>query len=263
MNQNKENLIKLLKFIQEISEVPENDWFKIELLKTIDSTAKKPSENSNLLEIKRETEKISKYLAINPECSINYNYIKHNLLKTRLELDNLRMENVRYNMDEKDEMKRIYDFSINAFYQIENLINYYFFEIYPNINDLLSHLENVKESTFRRNNKERSVGDIRIAVKIFCFTKVNYNQEEMLESINIENLNKIRNEGLHRCSIIKKHSTEETKYLHKFLQVATFDSVHSLVNSLNHKIKTLLENKTLIPPPKPATIDDLVNKYKK
>ena len=59
------------------------------------------------------------------------------------------MENVRHDLKEKDEMKRLYDFCINAFYQIENLINFYYYEKYTNFEDLLGHIESFEESSFR------------------------------------------------------------------------------------------------------------------
>lgn len=191
-----------------------------------------------LINIKKDTSKITYFLDINPDCSVDYSYIKHKLLRKRLELDNLRMENVRYDLKEKDEMKRLYDFSINAFYQVENLINYYYFETFPNINDLLLHLENIPKTQFKRRD-EKNVGDITIATKIFSFNTTFYTNDPDFIGYNIDSLRQIRNEGLHRCSRIKSIENEN-KRLHKFLKYATFNSIHSLVNSLSLKIKSLL-----------------------
>ncbi len=227
----KESLEKLLVLIDEICKEEENLWFKNNLEKII-STDSLISNNS-FLEIKKDTTKIINILDINPSCSVDYSFISHKLLKTRLELDNLRMENVRYDLKEKDEMKRLYDFCINAFYQIENLINFFYYEKFPVIENLLYHLENIKDSRFKR-KEEKNIGDIAIFAKIYAFNKTYYSED--FTGYNIDSLRLIRNEGLHRCSRIK-NIENENKRLHDFLKHATFHSVHSLVNSLAVKIK--------------------------
>lgn len=240
MKNNNENLNKLLLLIKEISNEPENAWFEKEIKKMFDGKdSNSKNENASIHEIKKDTSKIIFYLKLNPSCSIDFSFINHKLLRTRLELDNLRMENVRYDLDEKDEMKRLYDFCINAFYQVENLINYYYFEKFPKIEDLLTHLESIEDTSFKR-KYEKDVGDITIATKIYSFTRTYFNFEnEKLVGMNIDSLRLIRNEGLHRCTRIK-NIENENKRLHQFIKFATFDSVHSIVNSLTFKIKLLL-----------------------
>jgi hypothetical protein len=229
----KESLEKLLILIDEICKNEENLWFKNDLKSKI--SISKPLSNSidTFIEIKKDTSKIINLLNINPSISVDYSFIKHKLLRTRLELDNLRMENIRYDLKETDEMKRLYDFCINAFYQIENLINFYYFEKFPKIEALLSHLENVQDSKFKR-KEEKNIGDIAIYAKIFAFNKTFYTED--YTGYNIDSLRLIRNEGLHRCSRIKSIENEN-KRLHDFLKHATFHSVHSLVNLLAEKVK--------------------------
>jgi|GEM_PF-6456399 len=235
----KETLRKFIKLIEEISNEPDNEWFKGELLKSLHKKIK--IENDTLIDVKKDTSKIVDFLDINPSCSVDYSYIRHKLLRTRLELDNLRMENVRYNLKEKDEMKRLYDFIINAFYQVENMINYYYFEKFPKIEDLLDHLEKIPRTKFQRKH-EQSIGDITISVKIFSFVSTFYKTDQDFTGYNIDSLRLIRNEGVHRISRIKNIENENQR-LHQFLKYATFDSIHALVNSLSIKINQLL-NKT-------------------
>lgn len=229
----KESLEKLLLLIDEICNEEENLWFKDNIGKIISRNNDGSIFKENFLDIKRDTSKIINFLDINPPCSVDYSFITHRLLRIRLELDNLRMENVRYDLKEKDEMKRLYDFCINAFYQIENLINYYYFEKFPKIENLLSHLENIPDSRFKR-KEEKNIGDIAIYAKIYAFNKTYYSED--FTGYNIDSLRLIRNEGLHRCSRIK-NIENENKRLHDFLKYATFNSVHSLVDSLTIKIK--------------------------
>lgn len=241
MNYNKERLLKLLKLVKEITDNPENLWFKESLLNTLKKVETTNLSLTTMIDIKKDTNKVVEYLSIKPECSIDYSFIKHSLLRARLELDNLRMENVRYNLSEKDEMKRLYDFSINAFYQIENLINYFYHEKYPKIENLLDHFESIETTRFKRTNEMKNIGDIYISTKIFSFNKTYNNTEtDMYVGMNIDSLRKIRNEGLHRCTRIKTIENEN-KNLHQFLKYATFDSVHSIVNSLALKIKVLID----------------------
>ncbi len=234
----KEQIESLLKLVTEIANQPGNEWVKASLLYKINKSEKKePSTQGSALfeDIKKDTNKVIELLEISPECSIDYSFIKHKLLRTRLELDNLRMENVRYDLKEKDQMKRLFDFSVNAFYQIENLINLYYFEKFSEFNSLLDHLEAIENTNFKRKEEMKSIGDITIATKIYSFNKTYYNGQSM----NIDNLRKIRNEGLHRCTRIAREEEENPK-LHKFLSYATFDSIQSTVNNLAFKIKNLL-----------------------
>ena len=219
MRYKKENLIKLLKLIEEISNEPGNEWFKEGLKAHLFDSKKTRNKNDRILfDIKKDTQKMVEYLEINPSCSVDYSFITHKLLKTRLELDNLRMENVRYDLKEKDEMKRLYDFIIiNGFYQIENLINYYYYEKYPRIEDLLVHLELIPNTKFKRKD-EKNVGDINIATKIFSFNSTFYKNDAEFIGYNIDSLRLIRNEGLHRCSRIKSIENEN-KRLHQFINL--------------------------------------------
>ncbi|MCX6197366.1 MAG: hypothetical protein NTY55_12095 [Flavobacteriia bacterium] len=240
MSADKNNLNKLIDFVIELSQLNGNDWFKKKLENHFSNIKKNDckSDSNIAAEIKQDTSKIIHFLEINPSCSVDYSFIEHKLLRTRLELDNLRMENVRYDLKEKDEMKRLYDFCINAFYQVENLLNFYYYEKFPNIEDLLPHLESIEGTSFRRKD-EKNIGDITIATKIYSFTRTYYASSEKFIGMNIDSLRLIRNEGLHRCTRIK-NVENENKRLHQFIKYATFDSVHAIVYSLSIKVKKLL-----------------------
>jgi hypothetical protein len=229
----KESLEKLILLINEICEDEANLWFKNKLKKLVGVTLESSDTNDSILEIKKDTSKIVYLLNLNPSVSVDYSFIKNTLLRTRLELDNLRMENIRYDLKEKDEMKRLYDFCINAFYQIENLINFYYYEKFPKINDLLNHIENIERTNFK-SKEEKNIGDIPIYAKIYAFNKTFY--KDNITGYNIDSLRLIRNEGLHRCTRIK-NIENENKRLHEFLKYATFSSIHNLVQSLATKIK--------------------------
>ena len=142
MDEKNKNLQNLLKLVKELSSKDDLEWFKNDLKKHFNNQEKTISPN-NSEQILSNTEKIKQYLSLSPELSLDYSYIPHKLLKTRLNLDNLRMENIRINLDEKNELKRFYDYIIYAFFQVENLINYYYHIKYPEIDTLLNHFESI------------------------------------------------------------------------------------------------------------------------
>jgi hypothetical protein len=238
--EDKEQLTFILSVLKQIPHSETNQWFWDEVLEVRKIVKKhninNPSNIGDLTIIKKNTSKIIDYLSLSPELSIDYSFIGHPLLRKRLELDNLRMENVRFDLKEKDEMVRLYNYIVNAFYQIENLINFYYHEKYKNIDSILTHLESIEGNQFKR-KKEKSVGDITIATKIYAFNKTFYQNDNIdFTGYNIDSLRQIRNEGSHRASRIKSIENEN-KRLHDFLKHTTFDSILTLVKDLAEKIK--------------------------
>ncbi|UAJ14346.1 hypothetical protein [Aquirufa lenticrescens] len=241
----KEQIESLIKLVTEIANQPGNEWVRRSLNEKFNNPTTIETSNggsSLIVDIKKDTNKVIELLEISPECSIDYSFIPHKLLRTRLELDNLRMENVRYDLKEKDHIKRLFDFSVNAFYQIENLLNYYYFEKYQKIEDLLYHFESIEGTHFKRTDNHRNINDISIATKIFTFNRTFYNSKNGSQGFNIDSLRLIRNEGLHRCTRISKIENENPR-LHKFIAEATFDSIQSIVKNLAEKVNQLLTSK--------------------
>jgi hypothetical protein len=159
-------------------------------------------------------------------------------VKDQLNKDNLRMENARLRISKESELERFYDFCVNAFYQVEQLINYYYGIKYPIFNDLVKHLETISytdkfgatQYVFKK-NKENSISEITISSKLNGFTNEFFKNTNI--AVNLSSLRQVRNEGQHRCEIIKNNRLEP---LHKFFKYNTFESVHSLVESLKTKI---------------------------
>lgn len=239
--EDKKQLEFILSVLKQIPHSETNQWFWDEVLEVgkvgEKENIKSISKAGDLTVIKNNTVKIIDYLSLSPELSIDYSFISHSLLRKRLELDNLRMENVRFDLTEKDEIVRLYNYIVNAFYQIENLINFYYHEKYKTINSILTHLESIENTKYRRKD-EKNVGDITIAAKIYAFNKTFYqNDDKDFTGYNIDSLRQIRNEGSHRATRIK-NIENENKRLHDFLKFATFDSILALVKDLAEKVKT-------------------------
>lgn len=216
---------------------------------------KKKPENSKseccdeLIPIKLNTEVIREHLSIRGNKSIDYEFILNKTVKEQLDKDNLRMENARFEISGKSELDRFYDFCVNAFYQVEQLINYYYGTKYPLIENLLIHLESiqytkyengidVKKNSFKRNafNPEKSIDEITIGSKLFAFRLEFYNVKYDYTGTNLDFLRLVRNEGQHRCEVIK-NNINENKKLHNFFKNNSFDTVHKLIDKLKITVK--------------------------
>ncbi|MES2565498.1 MAG: hypothetical protein V4565_01450 [Bacteroidota bacterium] len=205
--------------------------------------------HQDLIPIKTDTEAIRNHLSIRGNASIDYSFIKNEIVKSQLDKDNLRMENARFEISGKSELDRFYDFCVNAFYQIEQLINYYYGTKYPLIEDLLLHLESLQfpkkengvevlKNSFKRNvyKPEKSIDEITIGSKLFAFRLEFFNIKYDFTSINLDSLRLVRNEGQHRCEIIK-NNINENKALFNFFKNNSFDTVHILVEKVKNKVK--------------------------
>lgn len=223
-----DNLNKLLNFIDELAKDPENEWFRAELVKRFSvMDCSKMSEN---------LEDIRGVLQIRGRQSVDYNFINHNDLKNTLIIDNQRMENAALSLKELNEVERFYNFCVNAFYQIENLVNYYYYRFYNDINKLTDHLKEVTKNEqfpFIPTGKEKDISSIPMSTKLFCFGT------EFLDVIQRSNLSvmrEIRNAGSHRCQVIKKLKDKDD-LIYKFLEFQSFHTVRELLKKIAKKIE--------------------------
>jgi hypothetical protein len=208
--------------------------------------------NLDLLPIKEDTEAIRKHLEIRANVSIDYDFIKNDRVKKQLIKDNLRMENVRLNVT-KDELTRFYDFCISAFYQIEELLNYYYFLKFQdnsiglydflinnntNYKIMNSDDEAIKYKKEKKQNdlKEKSLSFITVADKITAFSFGFFDiKTGNYSGATMNSLRLLRNEDLHRCSIIEKNREEK---LNKFLFYKNYDAIRDAIKNTAQVIKT-------------------------
>ncbi len=227
---NKAHLKTLLKLIKEVTEIDGNEWFIIELSKTLDS------DSSSIVHSKLDN--IRYLLEIKAELSIDYSYIKNAAVKNQLEIDNLKMENVRFDLKEKDDFKSFYNFCLYCFLQIENLLNYYYHTKYNNIDLLVKHLEAI--SKYTKKDYHKNISDIPISTKIFSFS-TSYLPPKYGAELNTLRL--IRNFGFHRCDVIKNNATSDKKVdsIKHFLQTQTYDTVRNIIQLVSSIIDAELE----------------------
>lgn len=185
---------------------------------------------------------IREALEIRANNSISYDFILekgNQRLRDQLIVDNLRMENAAMNLTEK-EQERFYSFCANAFYQIENVVNFYFYIKLPNIEDLLTFIESATKNdgkyAFKRNVKKvyKSVGDIEITHKLNAICNTLFPNDKI--KITYSQLRQVRNEGAHRCMIIMEEH-DESNALYKFFKKNTFNSIRIALIKLVNRIK--------------------------
>ena len=237
MNEKDKN--KILDHIDKIEQYAKTDpWLMSELRRRFGG--------GNDYLIAQDIKEIRATLQIRGQNTISYAFITNTVLRNQLLVDNLRMENYALDLQTIDETERFYYFCVNAFYQVENLLNYYFYVRYSGIDSLLAHLEEATSKIpypFKRSGKEKNVGDIVVNTKLFVFCKDFFPFDENSTDYTYKTLNQlknVRNEGLHRCDVIKKNQKED---LYNFFKNQDFNTIRTLLKKVTAKIEEELNSK--------------------
>lgn len=172
---------------------------------------KKNSEQSKsdccdeLIPIKSDTEAIRNHLEIRANVSIDFEFVKNERVKKQLIKDNLKMENSRLDIQIKNDTERFYNFCVEAFYQIEELVNYFFISKHPT--DAVAYL---KTKNSQINITELDFLKIEISKKLYVFESLFYygqidvNGRTIRYESTINLIKDVRNEDSHRCNIIEQ-----------------------------------------------------------
>ena len=220
----------------------QNPEFYQEMQKLFGKTASASDVNMNS-NISSDIAAIRSALEIRANASITYSFVKYQRLRDQLIIDNLRMENAALNLQDP-EADRFYVFCVNAFYQVENILNYFYHTVFPEVESLLKEIEDATQDEkndfrFRRTGKEQNVGSIPVAHKLNAFFN-SYLPEESSLKWSIGTLRQVRNEGEHRCDIIRQEK-DENNNLYKFFKSKTFNYVRidliKFVNAIEYKLK--------------------------
>ena len=108
---------------------------------------------------------------------------------------------------------------------------------------LLTHIEECTKSTkhpFKRKESEKSVGEVDIDKKIYAFCNEHFPYSDKREDFTLKNLSDlrhVRNEGSHRCSIIKEEKNEK---LYDFFKYQDFNTIRALLKKVSAKIEEQL-----------------------
>ena len=220
----------------------QNPEFYQEMQKLFGKTASASDVNMNS-NISSDIAAIRSALEIRANASITYSFVKHQRLRDQLIIDNLRMENAALNLQDP-EADRFYVFCVNAFYQVENILNYFYHTVFPEVESLLKEIEDATQDEkndfrFRRTGKEQNVGSIPVAHKLNAFFN-SYLPEESFLKWSIGTLRQVRNEREHRCDIIRQEK-DENNNLYKFFKFKTFNYLRidliKFVNAIEYKLK--------------------------
>ena len=216
-------------------------------MKKIFGKSESSSDLPILTSVSSDVTAIRSALEIRATESLKYNFVKVPRLRDQLIIDNLRMENAALNLQEK-ESDRFYIFCVNAFYQLENIINYYYHVMFPNVNDLLNEIEiatsrDPEEFQFKRKGNEKTVVDITVYYKITAICNSLFTDNLQLK-MTLNNLRKIRNEGEHRCQVIWERR-DESNNLYQFLQTATFNSVRTALLKVVSTIEVVMQERVV------------------
>lgn len=192
---------------------------------------KEPKNNTSesyekLVLVKSDTIAIRNHLEIRADVSIDFDFISNERVKKQLIKDNLRMENSRLDSQIKNDTERFHSFCVEAFYQIEELINYYFGIEYSFENFIVL----LQQKNPGKIYNQKHVSDIAIAEKIFVFEGIfYYSQVDVLgKAIHYDSIitfiRELRNEELHRCSSIEKDTEQIVdKYKDLMKKIAVFN----------------------------------------
>jgi hypothetical protein len=170
--------------------------------------AELPTQSAELAEMTqllRDTIKELKILTeIKATASISYDKIKIDWVKKRLVSDNLRMENVLYNINISD-TERFHSFCSNAFFQIENLLNYYYYSKYTNFSDCISYFKS-KGTKFDDNRDPHKLSHIQSYSKLYCFESEFYYDPKGITFYDsqLDMIRQIRNLESHRCDVYRQ-----------------------------------------------------------
>lgn len=243
----KENKDKLLKGVIEIAKVDSD--FKNRLLHSLSATTMPV-----LSEIGSDIKDIIIKLGISKKSTIDYDLIKDPNTKLELQIDNIHMSNAYYEIRLPNETERLrvdghfLDLCTYAWFQIENLLNYYFYIKYKDINKIKSKIQDHCKSMpmpYNPQNDPKTIEDIKSIYKITAICDIfrewyPLDKEKKdgtyfsTKEATLNGLRGLRNKCIHKSMIIFDESfleQEKNKNINNFL---TYNDKNTIVDSVKH-----------------------------
>lgn len=155
--------------------------------------------------------------------SITYDFITVQRIKDQLIIDNLRMENTALNL-QLVEQDRLTIFCVNAFYQLENLLNYYYQTTISNIDDILTEIEFFTSNEIDKkgivrsfkakigDSREKFITDIQMYHKINAFCNKFFPNNNKYLKISLNDIRKVRNKSEHRSDKNDEQEIKSSEY---------------------------------------------------
>lgn len=145
-----------------------------------------------------EVASLKQLLSLKAEPSVDYNDITHLATQKHLRVDNLSMEEAALNLSHSD-TERFYNFCSRATFQIENLLNYFYWKRPNGLEALVALLQN--KGTVFYEGVPKKVSGVKTYSKILAFeTEFYYPLGEQNSKLQI--INRVRNLDSHRCSVL-------------------------------------------------------------
>jgi RNA-directed DNA polymerase len=137
---------------------------------------------------------------------INYDYIKNTQVRQKLKEDNMVMEENYFQHKYLGE-DTFTNFCNSAFHQLENIVNYYYFDKYPDIQLLIEYVLNNNEVFSRKWKNINKLGHIKrvrdfdIGVLIYTFEKEHFFDKKVFIPKTSTFLRDVRNDQSHRSTV--------------------------------------------------------------
>ncbi len=228
----REHLEALLGVVDEVCKDGKNAWFKEALQETLSAAPQN---------LEQDIWAIRMALQVRRNPTIDYSFVEYELAKEHLIVDNLRMENVRYDTREAMPLIQFHSYCIYAFYQVENIINYYYWKAFPDFDKFINYLKDCGAQLPKKTAQKLS--DLNISTKLYRFTTDFFGEYGDFTAVNLSTLRKVRNESSHRCSVLASRKDEDTT-IFNFFKNQTHQSIHRLLEILADKVRKLLSAPT-------------------
>jgi hypothetical protein len=215
MASNKENLKLLLDFISKILEEDGNDWFHDELAVLI--TKKIITEKDSGIKLAavliKELGSIDRYIENGLIPIIDFEDIEDESVKYTLIRDCIEMGKCRFSHFSREQS--FFDFCKYAFFQIEQLVNYYLLKKNDNsFPKCKKYIQSYNQAAIL--DKYKSIGSIPFSVKLFAISCQTGMKQE-IKSI-IDKVSYARNNSLHRSPEQAESLVELTPLFYKAIK---------------------------------------------
>lgn len=257
MEQNKDQLEALLKFIDQLGQNPDNAWFVERLRKKYANTEKRNETINNMLtendinRLKTRISNIEKYLGLDFDIDtansiIDYSRINDREVRVQLESDNREM--LRYRYGTRSHKVDFEEFCKYAHFQAEMLLNYVYEPIPPyTIKDCTDHIKyffpNVK---FYDESSSLTISKISYYAKMVAFLGEffspdnigQYNHNKLYWAL--KDVEDTRNNTNHRGPYDKADEKSSSKYKYEqWLSNTPFDEVIDAIRLLAKKVQEI------------------------
>lgn len=196
MATNKDQLLQLIEFVQEISSQPGNEWFKGKLIETLigNATPNNNIEKEVIAALSTNIESIHKYLLLDVVPIIDYSAVEDDIIRNQLYRDCLEM--LKYRLGKINNHINFDEFCRYAHLQAEELINYFF---YMKVDGDISQITKLISINKTKPEPPEHLSHIAYYTKLNAFAKLSKIDSKTKSTLIF--INNLRNEMSHRNSL--------------------------------------------------------------